>query len=124
MSSRSSIRDALLSAKTEFKSEVVPLNGVDVEVRQSTVKSRSELMKRSTVDGAVEFGAFLVWGVIYNTYVPGTNEKVFDEQDYDVLMEDPTGGIVDQLGEAISKIMNVSEDLKEKAKNSTKTLTK
>jgi hypothetical protein len=120
-SNRSSIRDGLLSTKVEFKSKIVTVNGVEVEVRQPSVKSRRDLMKRATDGGSVDLALFMVWGVIFNTYVPATNELVFDEMDFDALMEKPVGGFIDQLSEAASEMMNVDEDLENKAKNSSKT---
>lgn len=111
MSLRDQIRAATLGAKKEFKTEIVAVNGSEVEVRQPTLKERSDLRKRCTnvTEDSVEFNLFefLIWAVIGFSYVPGTDEKVFHETDYDGLSAMPAGGWFDELSEAASRLTNV-----------------
>jgi len=51
----------------------------------------------------------ILWGAIYCTYVPGTDDKVFEESDYAVLSEQPSGGIVDKLGKVALDLLNVED---------------
>jgi len=118
MSNRDDIRKALLSGKSEFKSKSVTVCGIDVEVRQPSVKSRRDLMKRATnEDGVIDTGEFLVWSVIFNTFVPDSKELVFEPADYDALVEKPVGGFMDGIAEVAAEMMNVDSDLKAEAKN-------
>lgn len=111
MSVRDQIRAATLGEKSEFRSEVVKYNGVEVEVRQPSVKARKELFKRCMDEaGRVDTMEFLTWSVIYNTYVPNSNELVFEDTDYDAMVEKPAGGFMDQFGEVAARVMNVEED--------------
>lgn len=118
MSTRKSIRDALLGKAPEFKKEVAEYNGVKVEIRQPTMKSRREIMNRAQDEkGKTDLFEFLVWAVIENTYVEGSDEKVFEDTDYESLMSRPAGGFMDKFGEVAASLMNVEEDVAEKAKN-------
>jgi len=115
MSIRDSIRSATVGSKAEFKKEIVEFNGRKVEIRQPSVKVRRELFKRCMDDqGRVDSMDFLVWAVIYNTYVPGTDERVYDEEDYDAFISKPAGGFMDKFGEVASKLMNVEESTEKK----------
>ena len=73
--SRDVLRSATLGSKRVFAKEVIEFAGHQFEIRQPTIKQRSELRKKCTSisPNGVEFNMFdfLVWSVIYNTYVPG-----------------------------------------------------
>ena len=117
---RDKLRKATLGAPSVFKSEIVTFNGAKFEIRQPTIKARSNLRSRcTTVKGPsdVDFDMFefLVWSVIANTYVPGTDDLVFDEADYDALVQNPTGGFMDQFSEVAAELMNVEPDVKKKS---------
>lgn len=114
---RKTVRDALLGAKVEFKKEVVKYNGVEVEIRQPSYEARKEVMDRAKEDGGINPLLFLVWAVIENTYLKGTDEKIFEDTDYDALVSRPVGGFMDKFGEVAATLMNVNEDIAEKAKN-------
>ena len=123
MSVRDELRKATLGTKVEFRKKVVNYNGMDFEIRQPSVKARSELFKRCTDDkGKVDLMNFLTWSVIFNTYVPDdakdadgnpspdAGKLVYEEGDYATLVEKPAGGFMDQFGEIASELMNVNED--------------
>ena len=75
---------------------------------------RSALQSQVTVFHLICL-SFLVWSVIHNTYVPNTDELVFDELDYDSLVDNPTGGFVDEFSEVAARLVNVDTASKKKA---------
>ena len=108
---RDQIRAATLGEKAEFRNEVVDYNGIKVELRQPTVKARKQIMDKAVKDnGNIDILMFMTWGVIYNTYVPDTNDLVFEDADFDAMMEKPTGGFLDKFGAKISELLNIEED--------------
>ncbi|MCK5604287.1 hypothetical protein KAR91_20530 [Candidatus Pacearchaeota archaeon] len=108
---RDQIRAATLGEKSEFKNEIVTYNGVKVELRQPTVKVRKDLMDKSmNEDGKINVLMFMTYGVIYNTYIPDTNELVYEETDFDAMMDKPVGCFLDSFGEKISNLLNIEDD--------------
>lgn len=105
------MRANTLGAKRDFKKEIVTIEGIEYEVRQPTLRERSDLRKRcSSISGETmkfDIFEFLIWAVIGFTYVPNTDEKVFEETDYDALSDLPAGGWFDELSEVASKLTNV-----------------
>lgn len=115
MSIRDDLRSKILGKAPVFKSEIVEYDGCKYEVRQPSVRSRKNLFEKCMdEEGRVKTGDFLTYGVIYNTYVPGTNDLVFEETDYDVLMNQPSGGILDKLGAVASTLLNTEDESVEK----------
>ena len=111
------IRTTLLNSKSNFKSKNVEVEGVEVEVRQPSMKRRRDMQKSATDDnGEFDSTKFLVYAVIYFTFYPGTNDLVFSPDDFDKLMEQPAGGWVDQIGEQASELIN-SEQGKEESES-------
>lgn len=107
---RDKIRAATLGKPVQFKSKTFNYEGVDVEFRQPNLKDRQMLINKARKsNGDLDFVEFLVWSVIANTYVPDTNEKVFDDTDYDVMTNQNSGSFVDQFGGEIAALMNVEE---------------
>ena len=112
---RDQIRGVTVGAAVKFKSKTLNYKGFDVEFRQPTVKARRDLFDKSANDkGGVDILDFLVWGVIFNTYVPDTDELVFEDSDYASLVSKPTGGFMDLFGAEVSALLNVEEDLEKK----------
>ena len=108
---RDQIRAATLGAKTQFKRKQFDYNGVDVEFRQPNLKERKVLInKAKDSKGDFDLTEFLVWSVITNTYVPGTNEKVFSAEDYDAMMEQTGGSFVEKFGNEIAELMNAEDE--------------
>lgn len=102
MSTKKEIREAILNAKP--KTAKVVVFGQEVEIRQASVaevlsgKAEGELPDRATA-----FAELL----IRFCYVPGTNEKVFDDTDVDVLKTIPLGEDVTGIQDAINKLMGI-----------------
>lgn len=119
MSEKATLRNLTLGAKKQFQTKKVAIKDEagtehEFEVRQPTLKERSDLRKRCTsvTKDGMEFNLFefLIWAVINHTFVPGTEEKVFSEDDYDGLIDLPAGGWFDELSEAASSLCNVGGD--------------
>ena len=122
MSLRDTVRAATLSQDVKFKSKIVEYNGIEVEIRQPSVKSRDELFKKCVdEDGKVNTTTFLAYGVINNTFIPGTNELIYEDSDYDVMVSKPAGGFLDKFGAIASELLNVDDDIEKKSEASQKT---
>lgn len=120
---KSKLRQATIGTTQHFEHKTVEFNGQKFDIRQPSIKARSQLRLRCTTtsNDGIEFDMFefLVWSVIHNTYVPNTNDLVFDEADYDILVANPTGGFMDEFAEVAASLVNISVD--NKKKNSAKT---
>lgn len=133
---RKQIRNKTVGAKQEFKSQIEEVNGIKVEVRQPSVAERGKIMKKSRDNVKVEktakakdaknvgaqdllstldYGKMQAWATIYCSYVPDTNEQVYEEQDFESLLNAPAGSYVDKLSTAAMNLMNVEAE--EDAKN-------
>jgi hypothetical protein len=116
-SAKDKIRAATVGSKRQFRSEVAIVNGVEIELRQPSIRVRKEIVALSkNEDGQVEMLEFLQRALIECAYVPGTDERIFDETDYDTINEHPTGGWVDKLTDKLLVLVNIRAD--EIAKNS------
>lgn len=106
---RDAIRSALFSGAPQFRSQSVELpSGIEVEVRQPTIRVRRELFNQCMdASGNLDANDFLIKSILKNTFVPGTkDQRVFDDADYDSILNQPTGGWVDQLIDAMSGLTN------------------
>lgn len=121
--SRDKLRSATVGGKKTLKKEIVTVNGEKFEVRQITVGDRKKLVERATsiVDGnpRINFVEWNLWQVILATFVPGTEERVFEDADYDELISHPAGGFIDELSTALDRLNSVNQE--EVAKNSAQT---
>lgn len=106
MSKRDVLRSKTVGGAKKFRSKIVTVDGEDIEVRQLSVRDRLDVYNRSTKNGVLDPLQFQIWSIIATCYVPDTREKLFDDADYDSLMEQPTGGFVDQLSEAAIDMLN------------------
>ena len=128
MTTRDEIRSATVGSPKIFRKEILEHNGTKIEFRQPTVRTRKEINDRSQKDaegdnviGKIDLWSFMVWSVIYCSFVPGTNEKVFEDGDFENLMEQPAGGFVDEFSTKVGELMNV--EVADKLKNSAATAT-
>lgn len=104
---RDAIREAMLNAKP--RSKVISIFGQEVELRQSTV---GQVMKEvEGPDGetkAIPRDVAFAHLLINHCFVPGTNEKVFDDTDVDVLRTLPFGPELITLQTAIQELMGLN----------------
>lgn len=121
MTGRQEIRDAIFNAEnSKPKSRVIDFLGAKIELRQPTLVSLSQM--RSVADVKSEQDPdrpeeiSLVRMVISNTYVPGTDELVFTDDDYEMLSKLPFGPDLNRLSAAVNELTGI--DVREMAKNS------
>lgn len=98
--SRDSIRTAIFAEKVS-RSVVTLDNGAEVEVRDGNV---GDMLDAISVDDVKKRVARLL---INSCYVPGTEEKVFEEADFDSLMELPANGVYKKLMDAVNERANL-----------------
>lgn len=104
------LRSRLLKSSTP-KSEIVEYEGMELEVKQMRLRDRKLLFtKCRDKNGNIDGVDLLVWSVIRGTFYPGTNKRVFEDADYDTLLNQ-TGGVVDALSPAINRVSGAEDTL-------------
>lgn len=109
------LRERLLS-RTRGKAapvEAGEIDGVKYWVRHATVAERSQILQsggiRPTKDGEAtiaDLGAFQTRAVVL-LVCDETGTRIFDDLDFDALMAEQVGGIVDVLGPKATAMINV-----------------
>jgi len=98
------IRDAVLSAKP--KTEIVHAFGMDIEIRQPTLEA---VMSYQTLTDRVEAASQML---IRYAFVPGTDTRIFDEGDVDLIKNVPFGNDMQVINDAITKMMDLKLAIK------------
>ena len=111
---RDQIRTATVGAPKIFKSRRVNFNGVDIEIREPSVDGWGEILAHAHKDGEVSFKEFLIWSVVCCSFVPGTDERVFEPEDYDVLKTQPKSGFIGEFSDIANELMSVNVETAEK----------
>jgi len=114
MSEEKSKRDALRSAllgKPKRISKIIEIaEGVEIEIRQPTVGSRSRIMNAAGVSASSQdlndLAAIQIAAVVNCSFVPGTSERIFDAADRGVLEELPTNQWFDEVAGVALDLMN------------------
>lgn len=106
---KDSIRKLTLGKKTEFRTVEFDYEGTKVVFRQPSLGDRKKLVAKATTNGELDSVAFQVWTVIYLTYDEEGN-RVFDETDFDSMMEQPAGGFVDKFAEQAVGLLGNSQE--------------
>lgn len=109
---RDKIRAATVGAKKRYASEIVKYSGVDIEVRQASIRDKAEYLQKS-VDpktNQTDFSRLLGYAVIASCYVPGTNDKVFDETDYEAIVSGYSGEFGEKVWEAVQRLNELTPD--------------
>lgn len=137
---RDQIRAKTVGQSVHFATKMVEHEGMEIEVRQPTVAARSAIMKKSRDSDAVarqaqtaarkaqtdgdqvdevdaqdvlstiDYGKMQVWAAIQCAYVPGTDERLYSEEDFKALINQPTGSFVDKISTAAMNLMNVQPE--------------
>lgn len=111
---RNQLRAKALETKT-FKVETVVIDDVSYEVHQPSISARDGILKMAGIKSgkealdSFELSKMLTTLVIYMTFVPGTEERVFEPADAEMLSGQPTGGLVDQLADVAQKLLNIGK---------------
>lgn len=119
-SARDKIRAATIGSKKVFKKVILEFMGTKIEVRQLTIQERnayaeSALEKKSKKDDkqTVNIMKLQVNAIIQSCYVPGTDDLVFEDTDYNSISESVSGGYADKIWEAVQEMSNITvEDAK------------
>jgi hypothetical protein len=122
MSTSKELREKALGRKSNRKPVVgATVDGVTYYVKPATVRERGEILRRGGIrpveGGSAEIrdlAAFQTCAVCLLACDENGN-RVFDDTDFDALLGEEVGGIVDQLAGAATSQINV--DPKEIAKN-------
>jgi len=124
MSKRDDIRTALIGKAVQFKKKKLKLGDTVIEIRQPSLKGRQVIRDKvmeqvGTEEGKSKFDMleFQMWSVIYMTFVPGTQDRVFDEADIEIIRNQPAGGFVDQAADICGDFLNLSALIGNMAKN-------
>lgn len=108
---RNTVRSAIFSQKRATK--LVTLDdGTEIEVRQISVGDLLDSLDRKTMRERI------TKMLMDSCFVPGTDDKVFEEADYDTLLEMPSGGVYQKLIDACNSF-TLGPQLEEARKNST-----
>lgn len=107
--SRDELRSSIFGgARQNFRSETTQLWGHTVEFRQPTLGQVLNV-------GQAEPGDAMIRMIIDYTYVPGTNEKLFEEGDKDTLRAMPFDQGLNALADIVTKLTGI--DVEEAEKN-------
>jgi len=106
VTTKNDLRSLTVGGKKNFRKKVVEIDEAKFEVRQLSVGDRQKIYDKSSKGDKISSSDFLVWSVIYCTFVPGTEEKVFDDADYESLMAQPSDSFVDKLGQAAGELLD------------------
>lgn len=105
---RDDIRAAIFNQKTHHKE--VQFAGIKMELRQPSVGA---IIGREKTDSK----AFMTQMLIDYCYVPGTNDRVFEETDQDSLMAVPFNADWVNLQKAIDELSDLGSLKAEEVKN-------
>ena len=112
--SRDNIRSKIFSSRNKNrKTKEIDFMGEKVEVRQPTVRQVQELAK----EAKKEDSDAVLLSIMEYCYVPGTNDKVFEDADKDGLLDLPVGDWLNNLNKAIEEMTGVDVSMAEKNLN-------
>lgn len=115
---RNAMRAALFDSKNQtFKVIQITMFGQKVDVRQPSIDQIERITQKFREDTENERSA-IVRMIISYCYVPGTEEKVFEDADADMLLTLPGGGWLTEFNKAVSALTEL--DVGEAEKNSDK----
>lgn len=116
-SARDHLRSLTVGSPKKFKSEIVEFGGEKFEMRQPSIKILREIAKGADAEedgttGLIDLG---VWGMVYCTYIPDTNQLVFEPGDVKEIMSHPKTAFIDVLTEVALRMVTL--DVEEMEKN-------
>ena len=123
MDIKTKIRTATIGKKKFFKRKVVEVSGVEIEIRQPNKIIKQQIVERSkeSTSGSTEMGINIlewqIWHIIECCFVPGTEERVFEEADIPGFKSGPEGDFADKLWLELQELVSTEKDV-EKAKKS------
>lgn len=118
---RDKIRSKTVGSANIFKSKIINHAGLDIEIKEPSVETWGQILEnsRGSDDSGIKFQEYLIWTVIYCSFIPGTDVLLFEETDYDSLMKKPKDSFVSDFNDIAQKLMTL--DVGEAVKNSEET---
>lgn len=110
--SRDQIRSAILSAPAE--SEILSVFGVQVEIRAPALEDLMQYRDSANDDFV------MARAIVNNTYVPKSDERVFDNADIPELMKAKFTKDMRTLNAAITRVLGGDDKILEDVDNQTK----
>jgi hypothetical protein len=114
MSIRDQIRAKTVAKQKNFKHEIVKFDDIDVEIRQPTVGDRASIIDSAATPDEkapngvrVDLAKLQVSAVLACAFVPGSDEKAYDEADRPSMLAAPAGGWFDDLAKVAMRMVNV-----------------
>lgn len=101
---KDTIRNLTVGKKVDYKTVEMEYEGYKVVFKQPSQKIRRELFEKATKGEKVDLVALQVWTVIALTYDTEGN-KVFDDADFDTIMNQPAGGFIDLFAEKAIELL-------------------
>lgn len=118
MANRDELRAAIFH-NSKPNSTTLTFFGVEIELRQPPMKDVMEAQATAAENRALAAAQM----VVRYAYVPGTNERVFEDADIDAIMQMPFGADLANLNVKIAELTNVDilgeEGNSEEAQDST-----
>lgn len=115
------IRAKTIGSANIFKSRIVSYDGIEVEIKEPSVKDWGEILEKVTSGSTdeenkgMDFKEYLIWSVICCSYVPGTSIRVFEDTDYETFLGKPKSGFITEFSDIAGELMRV--DTETAAKN-------
>lgn len=100
-----SIRDSIRAkvfAHKPLKKVIITIFGAEIELRQPTLGSIMEARDAENANAGV------IDTLVQYAYVPGTDEKVFEESDADAFKELPADTWIQTVADALQKLSDVN----------------
>jgi hypothetical protein len=123
MDTKSKIRAATIGKKKYFRKKVVEVEGVSIEIREPNKIIKQQIVDKSkestkgSNDMSINILDWQIWHIIECSFVPGTEDKVFDETDIPSFTSGPAGDFADQLWMGLQELISTEKDVKEAKKS-------
>lgn len=101
---KDTIRSLTVGKAAQYKTVEIDYEGSKVVFKQPSQKVRRDIFEKSTNGDKADLVALQVWTVIYLTYDADGN-KVFDDSDFDSIMNQPSGGFVELFAEKALELL-------------------
>jgi hypothetical protein len=113
------LRDKILSA-VDVQEEILEIKewGEKVKIKGVTAADRARILQKSIdiESKSTDFFKLTALTVIYSTYDPETDKRLFNEKDINALMQKAAKPI-EKISQIANKLSGISEEAKEEAKN-------
>lgn len=98
---RTQLRDGLLGNVPKPKTKTVPLFGMSIELHQPTLRS---ILDNQGIEDTKQRGTKMI---IEYSYIPGTNERIFDDADREMILNWPFTNELIDLQMSIAELTGV-----------------